>query len=681
MTISQKIFLILILSILLWSSTSIAMELSLLIDQPGSCITIDQPQGVLHRSDNQEPMNINIADEGSTAQNYVYFIPDNSSNPGDFVLKFRLDNIPLERQHSTEPNVKDFYIGGPGGGYPEITDFQFGTGEGDFVEFSKTISSIYLNWDISRYFTISGEPFTFSLGWSSNVSITFVDPYGFDDCDPPNAGGSLNDHWFRLTHKSFPDSYTDGGPIPEYLSLESRPIAGATVSISGQDVIYDPDEATTDSNGIFGVIAFVDPDSFTVDQNQAQTQTFARTTSEKEVASKDGQLSLSYKQLRRSRKIKGYYCEVIMVEGKVTIVEGSGGNVKVGDILYPGTKLSLSSSWGTNAQIGLRFINGSNCQLVQDVYTNACITDLIVIGKTNFSNSSVIQGKTALMSATRYLCEEIAGLPNTPGEWAKAAGKLTVKTAASLAVPGSGVAAYAIRYGVKTATGKVYDHFMSSPGNNKPMHESVPDLNVRLSKTTAGEGDERVELSTYYDGSMRISENIPGAISMYSLDGTTPFYSTLDGQWVEFTDEGVSGRTFYQTPDTIDKEGPELRMAFEYFPDSWITRFELKASDTCGLDLTSLSVVMGDTDLTSSFQQQSPGVWTADLIGTDPSYYQLTVTLLDKVGNLSTMNWSIADVPAIPRNLTGEAAYFYGGKNNNQLGRTFGHDPDRYFDV
>lgn len=631
-----------------------AMELTLVIEPGGSCISPDRRTNTMRRSESGEPIGIPLSEAGSTASTFFYYIPRSSPSPGEFTLRFRLDDIPLEEQYRFDSRA--IYINGAGlvSVDPTIVDYKLGTGDGDFVEFTAAVQGIYLGTlGSAYYYSVHGGMFMFLNPWRAYFAISFIEPYVIDDYRQPDGYGALIDRWFQLKRRKFPDSIVDGGPFPEYISLDWEPVPGGTVEISGDNLIYDPSSAVSDGNGVFGVAAFVKPDSF--DFKPSKTLAPARTEREKADARQSGQLNMTYEETIRSRKIDGFYCEAIMVEGTVRIVGGSG-TVKVGDILYPGMKLSLAASYGSNAQLGLRFINGSDAQIIQDVFTNACVTDLIVIGKTDFSNHSVIQGKTPLMSASRYLCEKITGMPNTPEKWARATGRFVVTTAASMAVPGSGVAAYVIRYGVETAAGKAYDYMLSSPGDNR--RKSLYGL---YDVTTLG--NERVELICYHDGSTRIIENIPGSMALYDPLSDTPFAVTSDGQWLEITDAATIGRTWDETPDTIDQEGPSLRMTFEHYPAVWIMRFELRAFDLSGIDPSSLSVTMaGLGNVTDSFEQTSPGVWVGEFIGAvPPSGYQLSVSLSDKVGNTSLMNWLGSEIPSIPRLLSVTPAYFHGG--------------------
>lgn len=639
-----------LISVLLLAAVnaSATMEFYMTIEAPGSCVSPDSREGIMHRTDGQAPMRVYLSD-GSSAPNFFYFIPQNSANPGTFTLKFRLENIPLEMQGSTIPDPKDFFVSGAqvGDGYPAINAYQLGTGVDDFVEFSMTIGPVPLSWGTSLYYTVSGGWYTFKTSWSAVISLTLVEPYGLADYSPPDKSGSYNDHWFRLSRMKFPDIIYEGAPFPEYMSLDSEPISGGTVSISGLNLIFEPAEAVTDSDGIFGVNAFVDPKSFSSRLPAGDAVVSARTPEERDAAALSGNLTFTYEQMIRNRNIKGTYCEVIMVEGKVTIVNGSGASLKVGDILYPGTKLSLSNGWGKKAMLGLRFINGSECQVVQDVFTNSCITDLIEIGPDGFTNLSVIQGKTPLMTMSRYLCEEIAGMPNTPAEWAKATAKFVVTTGISSVVPvpmGYETSAFVLRYVVKTASGKAIDNYILSPGDNR---------NKRLTDG-GGAGNPRLEVRTYYNGSSRVAENVPGAFSIHAQTAATPYAGTVDGQWLELTGNGTVGRIFNQTPDSIDKEGPALRMSYEYFPAAWTTSFRLTAYDDSGVDEDTLSVLFNGSNIASSFEKKSEGVWVGEFLGPSPAYYVFDIALKDRVGNGSTLKWSWSAVPGAPANLVAE---------------------------
>jgi hypothetical protein len=633
-------FLAAIFLLLLTFKSAPAQKLTFAIEQPGTCVIPDATEGILHRTDTGEPIDIPYALNTATIPtSFIYFIPTSGENPASFKLRFRIEDIPLDQQASYVPGTHCISISGVNlaSSWPTITGYKLGTGDHDFIEFTASVNNLFLNWGSLYYYTVNAGYPVFSNGWSCHLDITFANPYEFLDATPPEGEACLIDKWFRLIRYQFPDSFTDGAALPSAMYLDNSPVAGEQVQVGGENVLFEPDTVSTDANGRFGVVAFVDPESF---DNKALKSGLARTAAEKADATNTGQLSLTYQQLIRKRKINGYYCEVILVEGVVRVVEGSGGTVKVGDILYPGTKLSLSAAYGTNAQLGLRFINGTDAELVQDVFTNACITDLITIGSTDFSNQSVIQGKTALMSASRYLCEQATGMPNTPEEWARATGKLVVKTAASVAVPGSGLAAYAIKYGVKTAAGKAYDYVMTSPGSNKKE---------RVFEKTTSPGIPRVELSTYYDGSTRVAESIPGAMSLYALNATTPL-TTVDGFWREITTSTTVGRTWSETPDTIDKEGPRLRMSYDFDPNYSITRFELTACDSAGLDADSLSVLIDGLtgDQAASFTRGGENTWTGDFIGMYYYGYHLTVTLRDKLGNGTTLEWRGASLPEAP---------------------------------
>ncbi len=606
-------FLILIINI-----TSIyATRLTVRVLEAGTLASLDN--NILSKSASS-PLEIR-----TTTYAHMYFIPLIAREEGsEITLQFRFEGIPPE-EHNFDPN-SDRIFSSCGG-------WATNTGSGvDYIEFTTTCKPMQGTVEIYSHGVVG-------INERIRFQMMYLDPFSINEIPTPEGQENVpNDHWFKLTRKKF----IEAGHVEEYGSVyEYEDMIYEMIEVSGDNLLYDPTEVTTDSNGIFGVMAFVDPDSF--------DETLLRRTTRAAAVTPSGRLNFRYTNYNKSSKIKGYYCEVIMLEGKATVVGGKG-NVKLHDILYPGTQLSLWSNWGEKSQIGLRFVNGSKMQLIQDVYTNSCITDLITIGKNNFGNDSVIQGKTALMSASRYLCEEIAGLPNTPEEWAVFSGKMVVKTAASFAVPGSGKAAFAIRYGVKTATGKAYDYYMSSHGDNR--NRSIP-------RSAPTSGDERLDISIYHNGSTRITENISDAISIYNGANTSPFKSTVGGEWIELLGDSIATRTFYQTPDSIDKEGPQLRFAYKYIPELWSHTFTLRAYDLSGLYLDSLSVMEGATDLTSSFIKQEDGIWSAEFITATMS--DLTLTLYDNVNNESIMNWSHAVMPGQPTSLSATPAYFDGG--------------------
>lgn len=613
-----------------------AMVLKLSIQSPGDCVIPDPIDHVLRRSTDGSPREIFLSQDPNASPARAYFIPEDGASPQAVVLKFRLEEIALEEQRHLPPTGADFFASGAGlaDTRSTITDYKWGTGEGDFVEFTFTLERVYLSWGVIQFYRIQPSYGVFTTVWYANLSLTFAAP--FEILDTEREGAEV-DRWFVLVSKVFPPTYVDGGPLPDFISLEDAPLAGETVSIFGEKLIFEPDHATTDDQGVFGVLAFVDPAEFEPDSKSPKGA--IRDPVDRDKADKTGTLTLAYKNHIRKRGIKGNYCEVIRVEGVVQIVHGTGGSVKVGDILVPGTRLSLSTGYGKEALLGLRFINGSDAELIQDLYTNACITDLIEIGSTGISNLSVIQGKTALAAVSRYLCEQIAGFPDSPEEWAEAAGKFTVKAAASAAVPGSGITAFAVRYLVQTEAGKVYDQVMTSPGDQGEKRA--------FAKQPLPAGDERAEISWYYDGSTRVTTNIVGGVTLFSATETTPFALILPNQWQEIQDSNTLGRVWSENPDSMDHAGPVFRMGIELYPEAWISQIDLHAFDTSGLDEDSLVVRIQNAAI-DGFERQGPGWWSASFFGPPLALQDLEFSLSDRLGNETVQVWSFSGVPSAP---------------------------------
>ncbi|MBK7660284.1 MAG: hypothetical protein IPJ28_14640, partial [Betaproteobacteria bacterium] len=486
--------------------------------------------------------------------------------------------------------------------------------------------------------------------WQSRLALEFVDPIAFVSHVPGAA--SVTDRFFKLVSYQWADNLADGTAIDETttVALKAVPIVGEGVEISGANLIVRPASATTDDQGVFGLLAFVDPAAFEKSAGaKAGTPSY-------------GDLTLKYKQVIRTNRITGNFAEVIQAEGRITIVGGSAGStVKVGDILSPGTTLSLSASIGEpSAQLGLRFVNGADAHVVQDVFTNACITDLIVIGQTEFTNKSVIAGKTPLMSISRYLCEQMAGFPNTPEEWAKATGKFAVKLAASAAVPvpmGYEAAAFAVKYAVGTVAGSAYDYTITSPGDNRVVPKSAARAVAK-----AATSDRRIEWRTYYDGSTRIGENFDADFALFQSAAAAPFATTAPGAWQELAGANAVARTWAHTPDTLDLEGPQLRLSYDYLPASLTMAIRLSALDPSGLDLASLAVTIDGIagDVANAFAYRGDGVWVGEFIGSMvPRDYRVHASLADNLGHRASLDWMGEQVPGPPRALS---AAFHGGK-------------------
>ncbi len=438
-----------------------SMELSVAVDVPGAVIYENDPAGVIRRSDSQDQIKIRIGSSYPDNVSRFTIIPSDATNPATVTLVFHIDNISLaEQSHDgfiTPEKVANSILFDSS--KPIILGYQLGTGVGDFLHF-KVTTQVCLGCSSNQYYHTLETFFldVFSTPWQAFLSLDFEPPIYVKDDERSNEG---IDHWFVLRRHRFRDSCTNGSPWPEYGCLIGEPMPKETVGISGQNLVFEPDSAMTDQNGVFGVAVFVDPNLFYPEIKQGgglakQGDGLVPLAAAKEAAQQSGTLTISHNnQPLNEQKISGPFCQVIMVEGEVNVVYGD--KVKVNDILRPGMKLSLSSGYGKKAQLGLRFINGSETQIIQDVYTNACLADIITIGKEGIENNSVIKGKNALATFSTYLCEEVAGMPNTPAEWEKAVGKFVIKTAASTVVPGSGIVAWAVKHEVKNVAGKAYD--------------------------------------------------------------------------------------------------------------------------------------------------------------------------------------------------------------------------------
>lgn len=454
-------------------------------------------------------------------------------------LNFRLEDIPLEHMAYysagddsimfTGYGVSDFFL--------TITSSSASSGSGSCT-FSATmeVNSGYLN-----------LPYTLTLPTDyAKFELSLSEPYRL--VKTRHEEGSL-DYWYQLFRVNFPENE----PASSF-SFKIEKESGATVVIAGQNVEYSPAVAITDADGIFGVAAYVDPESvppaspLTPGHIPFEARNFSAAA-----ATSSGTLEFRHNGYTAREKISGYYCEVVLVEGTVRVVGGTG-TVKKGDVLRPGTKLSLAADYGNMAQIALRFINGSEMQLLQDVYTNACVADIIVIGKSGFVNQSVIQGQSRLASVSRSLCEHIAGMPNTPDEWGHTAGRFAVKTAVSSIVPGSGFAAFAIKYAVGKVTGKVYDSVVSTEPN-----DAVPELRSLTSASASTGSGNDIIIDLYHDGSTRLATNISEGVSI-SLD-TLPsyqrFYTLYPGNWIEVIDQGTTGRLWGYSINEINQNIPQ----------------------------------------------------------------------------------------------------------------------------
>jgi hypothetical protein len=564
---------------------------------------------------------------------------NNATGDVTLSLQFRLEAIPEDRisYYTEEDPIR---IEGPGIEWENVYLNVSGVGameggEGHWAEFAATIN-----------YSTGYRRLLYTLTLPSEIRVRFYIDRVFKELemlDVLDRPAGPVDHWFQIIETSFGDGCYEGAPLSAYseFTMKEQPAANIPVTISGVNAIYEPAATVTDADGIFGVVAFTDPDVLTSSTVTSQQVVRDVTTREQEVTA-EGQLYIKFKETVRKRGLSGAYCEVILVEGTVRVIGGSG-TAKKGDILRPGTKLSLSTGWGTIAQIYLRFINGSTLEVVQDVYTNACLADIIEIGKTGFVNQSVIQGTTPLASVSRTLCETYGNLPNTPEQWARTAGRVAVQTGASMIVPGSGIVAFSLKYGVKKATGEAYDYTITSPGSVK---QNVQKSLYKFADSSPG-ANPPAFVDFYYNGSTRVPSNL-GDLPVYSdtISGDTPLILVSTGKWVEI-DKTVDNR-IWQDVDLgqIDGQGPVLRLGCEADPAHYTTRFELTACDTAGVDTTSFLAEVNGTP-SNTFQAKDQQTWQAELTGTPPGG-TISFRLLDKFGNESTMEWSASFMPEAP---------------------------------
>lgn len=601
-----------------------AATLKVAIDNPASVVVNDG--GTLLRSDTGDffevPLAPGVEDRLGVS---LHVIPNDAAFNFPLTLRFRVEGLATP---TTGPSPGDiwWYYGGLST-YPTIVDSDLGEGGQGWYEFTRTLDAVttpFYNHETRLVFWYNTG---FDYLTEAYVYLYIQAPHDISVAE--REGGPL-DRWFQLRQRVWPAEYISGSSWPEEFRTDSVPVVGQAVEIGGDDLRYDPPSATTDSEGVFGVVAFVDPSTFYPTRNKYGL------VIEPAKASAMGTLRMKYKKLIKEQGITNNFCEVIMVEGTVRVMGGEG-TVKAGDILFPGQTLSLGASWGQKAQIGLRFVNGSDATVIQDVFTNACLTDMIVIGSSGIEDSSVLQGNTPLMSVARTLCEKVAGLPSTPEQWATAAGRFVVTTAASNAVPGSGIVAFVVRYGVSTAAGKAYDHVVNSRSAQKKTF------------SLAGE-PTRMDLSLYYDGSSRLAHNMSGPMQVMEAGQATTFTSVVAGVWQELIDDAALGRNWPESLATLDVDGPDLRYAAEYFSTAnptW-SRLEIRAFDPSGLDAASLHVMVDGVDRTSSFQPYNATTWRAEFWGGAASAAAIEAQLADTAGNVSTLTWSPATRPEPP---------------------------------
>jgi len=646
----------LLLSLVLFDSVpAFTATLTVSFDSPGDVIFPDTISNTFRRSSTGAPLDVHLTSDPDDPRWSRYYLIPESGEQGQIVqLRFRLEgcggDIEGNRIYVWESGIRK--------------DATIVAREDDAVEFTFGLS-VAVSW----YLSSQDYPIHFEYMYIPNmdeptwgkVRIVVSEPYFFETVDYET--GPL-DRWYRLMQYVWPDEYVDGGPWPESIYRVGEPLANQEVEIEGDGVLCSSASAQTDSDGVFGVVVYVDPFAF-----YSSSKVNAGEDRKAAQAATMRALRLKYKNLIHQQSITGNFCEVILVEGTVRVVEGEG-TVTMGDILYPGQRLSLGASWGQKAQLGLRFVNGTDATVLQDVFTNACLADMITIGNSGIENDSVIQGNTPLMSLSRTLCEQVAGLPNTPEEWAKATGKVIVKSAASSLAPGTGLVGFAIKYGVKTAAGKTYDRIVNSGTTGGKAVRSID-----LRATSAA--DPRIELSVYYDGSSRVAHNLASPLVLLASDSIAPPVNIGEGQWQEILDAAAPGRQWSQSPDTIDQEGPALRFSYDFIPASGIYHLDLRANDPAGIDASSLSIQIEGEDRTAQFIEQGTGsnFWRAEF---GLSYYDAVhIQLADKLGHESTLTWSRSTQPPPPRIGRVIPGYPGGGKTQITWSPPEGITPDQ----
>ena len=629
------------------SSPAFAQTLEVGCPETNSMIVIDGDENIIHRGDGGEKMALPVRD--TPISDLVLILSSGSYDPntGDVTLHLQFRVLDIELTDYVVGDDEAVRIEGVGVSwenlYLTITDSgTTGTGE-TFAEFAATINTntgyrglVYTLWLVGE------NPVRFSLYrlWEA-----------LEMSDVEREGGHI-DHWFQIMQTTFPEACVEGAPTSAYsdYTMNTVPANNIEVAISGQNAIFEPTSATTDVEGMFGVAAFTDPASLNVvDGRETQSQS-------------GGELLIEFQNSVRKRGLSGIYCEVIMVEGTVRVI-GGRGTVKQGDILWPKTKLSLATGWGSRAQIALRFINGSHMQVIADVYTNACLADIIEIGNEGFVNQSAIQGETPLASISRTLCEKIAGFPSTPEQWAQSVGRLTVTTGVSLVVPGSGIVGFAIRYVVKDQTGQLYDRIMTSPKSNK-FNES----------RTQSSGDPRAILDFYYDGSTRVASNI-GIVPIYvdEVGILDPMAQVAPGQWLEMSE--TVGRLWNTPLNEIDGQGPLLRLGCEAYPETFRTKFEVTAFDLAGIDPTTFEAEVNGVTSTA-FTTEDGKTWNAEFTGIPPGVGSLAFVLQDRAQNASVLEWSDLSMPGSPNLEEVRPACWDAGETTIRWANPVGMDPE-----
>ncbi|MCB2157051.1 hypothetical protein KQI84_19410 [bacterium] len=439
-----------------------------------------------------------------------------------------------------------------------------------------------------------------------------------------------DDYWYKLTRTELNPEFSSGAAIPEDGLYVSVPEAGEEVSFEAFDIDITPTTTTTDSEGRFGAVLRVKPEVF-------YGFSSSRGLVERGPASARGSFSwakvrmaIRYKEIVRERKITGNFCEVVELNGgarwwtpgipAVTLVKG--------DILAPGSIVELDASAGDKTSIVLRFVSGQQLAAFQDLATNACLTKVFEIGQTGITDLSDVRGGF-LGSFATYLCEQYAGLPNTPEEYARATAKFAVKKVASNIIPGSGAVAFVVRYTVSTAAGAGTD--------------AVIDHVVNGSRTS---GNNWAEFDTYYDGSTRLVTS--GGSFTYSPDGGTPIQVPA-GEWREIGPDGNPSRSWIATPADIDTEGPDVDLTYTIFGDNpSIGLCEIAGRDISGLDPTGPTVLWNGNDVSSALVDLGGGQWKVDDLFGAGYLDTVEVHLSDALGHETVRTWTSTAAPPAP---------------------------------
>ncbi|MDX2177414.1 MAG: hypothetical protein SF028_13190 [Candidatus Sumerlaeia bacterium] len=577
---------------------------------PASVIFPDLAANCLRRADNGESMPFLLAASTNTNIGRYYLIPKTGAFAQPLTLLMRFEGFPDGVGSIGADEFRALSWTGPQPTFT-IVNAAYGQGGANFVEVLVTLTA-YVGWGSNDYYFLGIDEHVYGEARYATFVLSVSEPFAIEEA-PADPGHPI-DRRFRLLGLRWPDEFTNCSPMPPAIYRGSDPLAGETVEISGTGVRFTPESASTDAEGYFTVAAFVAPEEFEAGRERAEPRADAL-----------GSLQMKYRELIRTHGISGQFCVVIMVDGVVNVQYR--GPVVVGEVLRPGTVLSLSAQQGKRASLGLRFVNGTDASIVQDVFTNACITDLIKIGNDGIEDASVIPGNSRLGTVSRYLCEKVAGLPTTPAQWATFTGKVVVTGAASSVVSVGGITGFALKYAVKQASGESYDWVVNSTAGGS-RGDPAPLL---------GAGPPRVDLATYYDGSTRVAQSLGPAVAMFPAGSATPAATVPAGVWREFAHGGAPQRDWSETPDSIDLDGPRLQLAVDSDLASGLSTVRLAAWDPSGLDVGTLAALINGTAATGLFEQRGEGAWEATLFG-NLSGAHIEATIADLPGNTRALD-------------------------------------------